>query len=169
MEGLKVAVVGAGPVGSLTALYAATRGAMVSVYELRSGKLNMPPFPFCCWSVTLVIVAPAHWAPGLLLLASLSGTASTITDLKAGSTWSAYLPPLPQHRVCLCQMKSSIIQRAAQRPSYSTTLSTWLRNSYLLGGFSVFAFSPRQSLSTINAHAERLDIEANTFLCRSSP
>lgn len=38
MEGKKVIVVGAGPVGSLAALYAASRGAIVQIYELRSGK-----------------------------------------------------------------------------------------------------------------------------------
>ena len=35
---LKVVVVGAGPVGSLAALYAAQRGHNVEVYELREGK-----------------------------------------------------------------------------------------------------------------------------------
>jgi kynurenine 3-monooxygenase len=34
----KVVVVGAGPVGSLAALYAAQRGHDVEIYELRSGK-----------------------------------------------------------------------------------------------------------------------------------
>lgn len=33
----KVVVVGAGPVGSLAALYAASRGDEVEVYELRGG------------------------------------------------------------------------------------------------------------------------------------
>lgn len=36
-SGKKTVVVGAGPVGSLTALYAATRGDDVEVYELRGG------------------------------------------------------------------------------------------------------------------------------------
>jgi kynurenine 3-monooxygenase len=35
----KIVVVGAGPVGSLAALYAAQRGHEVEVYELRPGKL----------------------------------------------------------------------------------------------------------------------------------
>jgi 2-polyprenyl-6-methoxyphenol hydroxylase-like FAD-dependent oxidoreductase len=35
----KVVVVGAGPVGSLAALYAAGRGYDVDVYELRPGRL----------------------------------------------------------------------------------------------------------------------------------
>lgn len=35
----KVVVVGAGPVGSLAALYAAVRGHEVEIYELRPGKL----------------------------------------------------------------------------------------------------------------------------------
>lgn len=34
----KIVVVGAGPVGSLAALYAAQRGHEVEVYELRPGK-----------------------------------------------------------------------------------------------------------------------------------
>lgn len=33
----KIVVVGAGPVGALAALYAATRGDIVEVYELRAG------------------------------------------------------------------------------------------------------------------------------------
>jgi hypothetical protein len=40
---MKVAVVGAGPVGALAALYAAHRGHEVVVYELRSGK-HLPSF-----------------------------------------------------------------------------------------------------------------------------
>lgn len=35
----KVVIVGAGPVGSLAALYAAARGDEVEVYELRGGTL----------------------------------------------------------------------------------------------------------------------------------
>jgi 2-polyprenyl-6-methoxyphenol hydroxylase-like FAD-dependent oxidoreductase len=34
----KVVVIGAGPVGSLAALYAAVRGHEVEIHELRSGK-----------------------------------------------------------------------------------------------------------------------------------
>ena len=34
----KVIVVGAGPVGALAALYAATRGDQVEIYELRGGE-----------------------------------------------------------------------------------------------------------------------------------
>lgn len=37
----KVVVVGAGPVGSLAALYAASRGDDVEVYELRGGMFKM--------------------------------------------------------------------------------------------------------------------------------
>jgi flavin-dependent dehydrogenase len=37
----KLVVVGAGPVGSLAALYAATRGDDVEIYELRGGKRNI--------------------------------------------------------------------------------------------------------------------------------
>lgn len=36
----KVVVVGAGPVGSLAALYAAVRGYNVEIYELRPGMSN---------------------------------------------------------------------------------------------------------------------------------
>lgn len=39
MEKGKLIVVGAGPVGALSALYAAQRGYQVEVYELRSGTL----------------------------------------------------------------------------------------------------------------------------------
>lgn len=38
MADTKIVVVGAGPVGSLAALYAAKRGYQVEVYELRPGK-----------------------------------------------------------------------------------------------------------------------------------
>ncbi len=38
----KVVVVGAGPVGSLAALYAANRGADVEIYELRNGQYSCP-------------------------------------------------------------------------------------------------------------------------------
>lgn len=37
----KIVVVGAGPVGSLAALYAAQRGHEVEVYELRPGELML--------------------------------------------------------------------------------------------------------------------------------
>jgi kynurenine 3-monooxygenase len=36
----KVVVVGAGPVGSLAALYAASRGHAVEIYELRNGQFS---------------------------------------------------------------------------------------------------------------------------------
>ena len=36
-KGQKVVVVGAGPVGSLAALFAATRGDEVVIYEMRGG------------------------------------------------------------------------------------------------------------------------------------
>lgn len=41
MQQLKFVIVGAGPVGSLAALYAARRGYTVEVYELRSGTTEM--------------------------------------------------------------------------------------------------------------------------------
>lgn len=37
-HGQKIVIVGAGPVGSLAALYAANRGHDVEIYELRSGQ-----------------------------------------------------------------------------------------------------------------------------------
>lgn len=37
----KLVVVGAGPVGSLAALYAASRGDEVEVYELRGGMFHL--------------------------------------------------------------------------------------------------------------------------------
>jgi 2-polyprenyl-6-methoxyphenol hydroxylase-like FAD-dependent oxidoreductase len=40
----KVIVVGAGPVGSLAALYAANRGHVVEIYELRSGEFSQASF-----------------------------------------------------------------------------------------------------------------------------
>lgn len=40
----KVVVIGAGPVGALAAIYAATRGDIVEIYELRAGK---PAEIFC--------------------------------------------------------------------------------------------------------------------------
>lgn len=36
----KIVIVGAGPVGSLAALYAARRGYQVELYELRPGTLK---------------------------------------------------------------------------------------------------------------------------------
>jgi len=55
MSSTKVIVVGAGPVGSLAALYAAQRGHEVEIYELRNGMespghfniCNSIPFPGC--------------------------------------------------------------------------------------------------------------------------
>jgi 2-polyprenyl-6-methoxyphenol hydroxylase-like FAD-dependent oxidoreductase len=49
----KVIVVGAGPVGSLAALYAANRGNDVEVYELRGGKLRNNGQSFIVFSITL--------------------------------------------------------------------------------------------------------------------
>ena len=46
---IKCAVVGAGPVGALTALYAARRGYEVDVYELRGGM-----------SVSLLVASEPH-------------------------------------------------------------------------------------------------------------
>ncbi|KIW20753.1 hypothetical protein PV08_01331 [Exophiala spinifera] len=45
MEGKKVLVVGAGPVGSLAAIYASIRGADVEVYELRNDLRNIDTTP----------------------------------------------------------------------------------------------------------------------------
>ena len=49
----KVIVVGAGPVGSLAALYAANRGNDVEVYELRGGMLRNNRQPFIAFSIML--------------------------------------------------------------------------------------------------------------------
>jgi 2-polyprenyl-6-methoxyphenol hydroxylase-like FAD-dependent oxidoreductase len=49
----KVIVVGAGPVGSLAALYAANRGNDVEVYELRGGKLRNNRQSFIAFSTML--------------------------------------------------------------------------------------------------------------------
>ena len=55
MEGkLRVAIVGAGPVGSLAALYAANRGHSVEIYELRGGAF------FTHSHINLLAVAVAH-------------------------------------------------------------------------------------------------------------
>lgn len=55
MSSTKVVVVGAGPVGSLAALYAAQRGYEVEIYELRNGmefpryiKAHSPILPVGC-------------------------------------------------------------------------------------------------------------------------
>jgi len=47
MSKRKVVVVGAGPVGSLAALYAASRGDDVEVYELRDGKSILVTGLYC--------------------------------------------------------------------------------------------------------------------------
>lgn len=45
----KVIVVGAGPVGALAAIYAATRGDIVEVYELRAGMFICPTCSLLFW------------------------------------------------------------------------------------------------------------------------
>lgn len=42
----KFVIVGAGPVGSLAALYAAKRGHDVEIYELRGGKDDLSAFTY---------------------------------------------------------------------------------------------------------------------------
>ena len=54
----KVVVVGAGPVGALAALYAATRGDEVEIYELRGGT-SCP----LCRLLTLIPWARDHFFP----------------------------------------------------------------------------------------------------------
>lgn len=49
----KVVVIGAGPVGSLAALYAASRGNSVEIYELRSGEFRSLLFRIIKLSPTL--------------------------------------------------------------------------------------------------------------------
>lgn len=39
----KIVVVGGGPVGALSALYAARRGYQVELYELRDGRTSLTP------------------------------------------------------------------------------------------------------------------------------
>ena len=51
----KVAIVGAGPVGALAALYAAARGDIVEVYELRAGILST------CGQLLLHIASGFYW------------------------------------------------------------------------------------------------------------
>lgn len=41
---MKIIIIGAGPVGALAAIYAAQRGHMVEVYELRDGKMFLTTF-----------------------------------------------------------------------------------------------------------------------------
>ena len=52
----KVVVVGAGPVGSLAALYAAQRGYDVDIYELRGGMT--PP---CTTDILASSIIRCHW------------------------------------------------------------------------------------------------------------
>lgn len=49
-EKKKVLVVGAGPVGSLAALYAAQRGDDVEIYELRNGQSGSSFWPYLNWA-----------------------------------------------------------------------------------------------------------------------
>jgi glutamate dehydrogenase/leucine dehydrogenase len=75
MEGKKVVVVGAGPVGSLAALYAANRGATVYIYELRNGE---SVFPLSLSLMDLSEICRHHGSsvsPGLSLLFRFAGPA----------------------------------------------------------------------------------------------
>ncbi len=58
----KIVVIGAGPVGSLAALYAANRGHAVEIYELRSGRL---PLVF-----SVAVISPYNWLVALALFPS---------------------------------------------------------------------------------------------------
>lgn len=49
----KFVVVGAGPVGSLAALYSAQRGYDVEIYELRNGAITIPSFSGAHMSLTM--------------------------------------------------------------------------------------------------------------------
>lgn len=55
----KTIVVGAGPVGSLAALYAAQRGDNVEIYELRGGECRIPVFQDCFADSILDLRDPA--------------------------------------------------------------------------------------------------------------
>lgn len=63
----KIAIVGAGPVGSLAALYAAQRGYQVELYELRPGKTDHLIFDFlhhvrpCSAAVSVPLTHPCDW------------------------------------------------------------------------------------------------------------
>ena len=50
----KIVVVGAGPVGALAALYAATRGDIVEVYELRAGTHMQIVFMYFFFALSFV-------------------------------------------------------------------------------------------------------------------
>lgn len=66
MEGIssqKIVIVGAGPVGALAAIYAATRGDAVEVYELREGrylKTLRSPIYLQGRPLTLEIISPNY-------------------------------------------------------------------------------------------------------------
>ena len=64
----KVIIVGAGPVGCLAALYAASRGDEVEVYELRGGMLLFLFF------LIFKIVAPFYGNIAALLFSSSFGS-----------------------------------------------------------------------------------------------
>ena len=53
----KVIVVGAGPVGSLAALYAANRGKDVEIYELRGGMSERSFLSLAAFAVMLHVIS----------------------------------------------------------------------------------------------------------------
>ena len=57
-EQQKTIIVGAGPVGSLAALYAAQRGDNVEIYELRGGKCRIRNIPNCFVHIILDLRDP---------------------------------------------------------------------------------------------------------------
>lgn len=52
----KFVIVGAGPVGSLAALYAAKRGHDVEIYELRGGKNGLSAFTYTQLSTPQILL-----------------------------------------------------------------------------------------------------------------
>ena len=78
----KIVVVGAGPVGALAALYAATRGDIVEVYELRAGTHMQIVFIF--YSLPFLLYPSVRRKSGQLSLHpifALRGVNMQLTDL----------------------------------------------------------------------------------------
>jgi 2-polyprenyl-6-methoxyphenol hydroxylase-like FAD-dependent oxidoreductase len=82
----KVVIVGAGPVGSLAALYAAQRGHDVEIYELRNGQSSLhsvfPSMESNKYGQTYGTLQPLH---------STSPSPSTWPSLSEASTLCAML------------------------------------------------------------------------------
>lgn len=77
----KVVIVGAGPVGSLAALYAASRGDQVELYELRGG-MEMRPFFLVAWACVMCI----SLMPRVHLIENITNHTDYPADLRDPST-----------------------------------------------------------------------------------